>query len=114
MPEGIKLEDVEAIRQQVEAVVDEATSQLRKLEERAQQRLHEASVEQQRLENFLDEMRYRLQVANRNKEEGGVARTFTGPLTEEQLSSMQVQEETLQERRDQLIRTNVELEQVST
>jgi two-component system, NarL family, sensor histidine kinase DegS len=114
MPEGIKLEDVEAIRQEVEAVIDEATAKLAKLETRAHQRLQDATVEQQRLENFLDEMRYRLQVANRNKEEGGVPRTFTGPLTEEQLNSMQVQEETLQERRDQLIRTNVELQQVHT
>lgn len=113
MPEGIKHEDVEAIRKQVEAIVDQATAQLRELQGQANQRLHSASEEQSRLDSFLDDMRYRLDQINRNVQQGGTPRTLTGPLTEEQLMSMQTQEETLRERRDQLRSTNEELGQVA-
>ena len=114
MPEGIRPQDVEDLRQQVQTAIDNATAQLRKIETLAQQRLRMASVEQQHLDNFLDELHYRLEFLEKSKDESGVALTITGPLTEDQLLTMKGQEETLAKRKDQIRKTNLDLQQVST
>jgi len=114
MPEGVRHEDVEALRSEVESIINTATTQLLRLETMAQQRFHEATVEQQQLDNLLDELHYRLRVINKSIEDGGTPRTLTGPLTEDQLNHMQDREENLHGRRVELESTNAELERLST
>ncbi len=52
--------DVEKLRGELETAIDEAVSRLRSMETTAQQRLRQASIEQQHLESFLEELHYRL------------------------------------------------------
>src|SRR5204863_9019471 len=78
------------------------------------QRLREATIEQQQLDIFLDELHYRLQFLSQSREGGAPARTVTGPLTDEQLGVMHKQEDGLVERKTDLQKSNAELEQVTT
>jgi two-component system, NarL family, sensor histidine kinase DegS len=112
--EGLKRSDVESLRGNVEGELDRALQVLRNLEGSAQQRLHEATVEQQQLANFIDELHYRLQVLSQRNERGELPLTITGPLSENQLSAMHQQEGTLEERRADLQKSTAELEQVTT
>jgi two-component system sensor histidine kinase DegS len=111
--EGLKRADVEALRHDVESAIESALVSLRKLETTSQQRLHEATVEQQQLANFIDELHYRLQVLSQRNERGELPLTITGPLSEDQLTSMHNQEEALGVRQVELQKANTELQQVS-
>ena len=99
--EGLSTADVESIRQDIDKAIDAALSGLRKIETGAQQRLHEATVERQQLDNFIDELHYRLQFLSAGREGGATPITITGPLTEEQLDTMQRQEDGLLQRKDE-------------
>src|SRR5436309_2447276 len=111
--EGLQRSDVETIRQEVESAIEKALVNLRKIESSAQQRLREATIEQQQLDIFLDELHYRLQFLTQSREGGAPARTVTGPLTDEQLGVMNRQEHGLIERKNDLQKSNTELEQVT-
>jgi two-component system sensor histidine kinase DegS len=112
--EGLSNADVDAIRQNIDKALDASLSGLRKIETSTQQRLHEATVERQRLENFIDELHYRLQFLSQSREGGVTPITITGPLTEEQLGSMQKQEAGLLQRKEDLQKTNADLQQLTT
>lgn len=58
--EGLQSSHVEQIRQQVDRAITDTLDTLRKLEVTAQQRLREATVEQQKLDVFLEELHYRV------------------------------------------------------
>ncbi|HUP28454.1 MAG TPA: histidine kinase, partial [Chloroflexia bacterium] len=102
--------DVPKLRQDVEAAIGDTVTRLRSIEATAQQQLRLVAVERQHLEGFLDELSYRLRSIT---ESGKLPVTITGPITETQLNSMQVQEGTLLERKSVLEKTHAELEQVS-
>jgi two-component system sensor histidine kinase DegS len=102
--------DVQKLRQDIETAIAETVNRLRSIESAAQQQLRLASVEQQHLEGFLDELSYRLRSIT---DSGKLPVTITGPITETQLSSMHVQEGTLRERKSVLEKTHAELELVS-
>src|SRR5262249_30659302 len=95
--EGLKSSDVEAVRHEVDRAIESALASLRTIEDTAQQRLHESTVERQQLDIFLDELHYRLQFLSKGRESGVNPLTATGPLTDEQLHGMERQEEGLLE-----------------
>jgi two-component system, NarL family, sensor histidine kinase DegS len=112
--EGLQRSDVDAYRQEVDEAIDGALASLRRIEAAAQNRLHHATVEQQQLDIFLDELHYRLQFLSQPREDGARPITITGPLTDDQLGTMQRQEDALQERKQELRKANTELQQIST
>lgn len=112
--EGLQRADVDAIRAEVERAIELALVNLRKIDASAQQRLREATIEQQQLDIFLDELHYRLQFLTQSRDSGAPARTVTGPLTDEQLGTMQKQEGGLQDRKADLQKSNSELEKLTT
>jgi two-component system, NarL family, sensor histidine kinase DegS len=112
--EGLQGSDVDSIRHDVERAIEEALVNLRQLEMLAQQRLREATVEQQQLDIFIEEMHYRLQFLQQTREAGSTPITVTGPLSDDQLGAMQRQEDGLLERKDDLQKGISELEQVVT
>lgn len=108
--EGISQSDVEELRQQIEAAIDEAVIRLKSVETTAQQRLREATQEHQRLEAFLEELHYRLRIVSESEDNTLI--TITGPLTQTQILAMHTQEDTLLERKGDLERLNNELGQL--
>ena len=112
--EGLKQSDVEQVREQIDKAMGATVSGLHKIESAAQQRLHEATVERQQLDMFIDELHYRLQFLSQSREGGAAPVTVTGPLTEEQLGTMQRQEEGLLQRKEDLRKTSTDLEQLTT
>lgn len=109
--EGVVEQDVDAVRQDVEKAIGSAVTSLKQLEAVAQQRLQQATVERQRLESFLDELHYRLNVVSSSSQP---PITITGPLTETQINAMFAQESTLQERKTVLDKVGTELDQLHT
>lgn len=113
--ESLDQSDVRKLREEVERAIDDTVARLRQIETSAQQQLRRASVEQQHLDAFLDELSYRLRsITESGKLSGKLPSTITGPITETQLNSMQAQEGTLRERKDALEKTHRDLEQVGT
>jgi two-component system sensor histidine kinase DegS len=112
--EGLRPSDVDGVRQNIDRAIEAALSSLRKIETAAQQRLHEATVERQQLDIFIDELHYRLQFLSQGGEGGARPITITGPLTDDQLDTMHKQEDGLLERKEVLQRTNTDLEQLTT
>src|SRR5438552_4560970 len=112
--EGLQPSDVDSVRHEVERAIEEALANLRRLEMLAQQRLREATVEQQQLDIFVEEMHYRLQFLHQTRPAGSTPITVTGPLSDDQLHSMQRQEDGLRQRKDDLHKGISELEQVVT
>lgn len=111
--ESLDQSDVRKLREEVERAIDDTVTRLRQIETSAQQQLRVASIEQQHLDAFLDELSYRLRsITESGKLSGKLPSTITGPITETQLNSMQVQEDTLRERKDSLEKTHRDLEQV--
>src|SRR5207253_5763095 len=99
--EGLQRSQVDSIRDEVEKAIEDTLANLRRIEISAQQRLREATIEQQQLDIFLDEMHYRLQFLTQDSD-GGPPRTITGPLSQEQLNGMHKQEGSLLERKADL------------
>lgn len=112
-PEGLKRTDVDSIRHDIDQAIGDAIANLRGIEAQAQQRLHDSTVEQQQLDIFLDELHYRRKFLEGNEGEPP-SDPLTGPLSENQLNTLQRQEETLIERKSSLQGLNAELEQVGT
>ncbi len=112
--EGLRGSDVEAIRHEVDKAIEDSLVSLRKIEIRAQQRLHEATVERQQLDIFVDELHYRLQFLSKDTESGEKPITVTGPLTDDQLHGMERQEEGLLARKAELQEINANLERLAT
>ncbi|MFL5733364.1 MAG: sensor histidine kinase [Chloroflexia bacterium] len=112
--EGLRRSDVDSARHEVEQSIEGSLTNLRRLEAATQQRLREATIEQQQLDIFLDELHYRLQFLQQSRIAGMPVKTVTGPLTDDQLSTMQKQEDDLLTRKEDLQKSIAELEQVAT
>jgi two-component system sensor histidine kinase DegS len=110
-PSGINAGDVEMLRREVEAALASAIARLRKIEETAQQKLHEATLEQAHLQMFLDELNFRLKTVSSTTEPLVL---ITGPLTESQMMALQQQADALIKRRAELDDINSDLEQLGT
>ncbi|MBF6614458.1 MAG: sensor histidine kinase [Chloroflexi bacterium] len=106
--------DVEALRTEVGAAIDSAVARLKAIEVEAQQRLRKASVEQQHLDSFLDELNYRLRVIAAASSRGEPPSTITGPLSPSQVDAMTTQGDTLKKRRAELEQVNASLDQLSS
>src|SRR5689334_17437537 len=100
--EGLQPSDVDSVRQEVERAIEEALANLRRLELVTQQRLRDATVEQEQLDRFIEEMHYRVQFHRQTREAGSTPLTVTGPLSDDQLGAMQRQEDGLRERKADL------------
>ncbi len=109
--EGISDTDVDSLRNNVGAAIESTVAELRRIEADAARRLREATLEQQHLGHFLDEIQYRLQSINASVERPV---TITGPLTDSQLQAIESQSDTLQSRKIELDRLNVELGRLSS
>lgn len=108
--EGTTDKEVEKLRRSVGAAIDDTVARLRAIESETHKRLREATIEQQHLTHFLDEVQYRLQSINASPER---PITITGPLTDGQLHAIEAQEGNLMARKTTLERINSELEQLS-
>jgi two-component system, NarL family, sensor histidine kinase DegS len=109
--ESIEQSGVDALRHEVETAVGETVDRLRRIEASTQQQLRNATREREHLQTFLDELHYRLHFLTAS---GEPPATITGPLSEDQLNSLQSQEESLRERKALLERENIGLEQLET
>ena len=109
--ESIQSGDVEQLRAEVEGAINDAAGRLRSIESVAQQRLRITVTERQHLDVFLDDLEYRLHAVNTS---GDLRMTSTGPLTEDQISAMHGQQETLVRRKVELSTVGLELEQLSS
>ncbi len=112
--EGLKRSNVDALRNDVDKAIEDTLASLRKIEVNAQQLLQASTVERRQLDMFLDEMHYRLQFLAESRESGVNPITVTGPLSDEQLTTMGKQEQGLIKRREDLQKNSAELEQVTT
>ncbi len=111
--EGVYHQDVTTLRRQMEGAIEDTVARLKSIEADAQHRLRQATIEQQHLDSFLDELSYRVRTITTG-ELNEAHMTITGPLTEGQLNAMQAQEGTLKARRGELDNVNSELEQLSS
>jgi two-component system, NarL family, sensor histidine kinase DegS len=102
---------VNALRTEVEGAIGETVERLRRIEASAQARLRQVTQEQEHLQTIVTELHYRLE---RYITSPLPPRNITGPLTPDQLTAMQEQEEAMQKRGGTLERVSNELEQVST
>jgi two-component system, NarL family, sensor histidine kinase DegS len=109
--ESIQPRDVEHLRTEVEGAISDAAGRLRGIESVAQQQLRGATTERGHLDSFLDDLEYRLHALNTS---GELRMTSTGPLSEDQITAMQSQQELLSHRRIELASVVVELEQLSS
>ncbi|HEX9987432.1 MAG TPA: sensor histidine kinase [Chloroflexia bacterium] len=109
--ESIEQSGVESLRHEVESAIGETVDRLRRIEASTQQQLRHATREREHLQTFLDELHYRLHFLTAS---GEPPATITGPLSEDQLNSLQGQEESLRERKALLERENIGLEQLET
>jgi two-component system sensor histidine kinase DegS len=110
-PSGVTVNDVQSLRREVEAALQDAIARLRTIEETAQHKLHEATLEQAHLQMFLDELNFRLKTVTSTTEPLVL---ITGPLTESQMIALQQQADTLIRRRAELDDINSDLEQLGT
>lgn len=108
--EGTQRVDVDALRHSVEGAIGDTVGRLRNIEAVALQRLHEATIERQHLDAFLDDLHYRLKSVTIS---GELPMTITGPLTENQLNAMHDQEDTLVKHKGELGTVTSELDQLT-
>ena len=103
--ESSNRQDIEAIRTEVDRSIEHAVDDLRKTEAAAQRRLHDLTVEQNQLGSHLNELHYRHSLRTQPD-------PFTGPLSDDQLKTIERQEETLLRYKAELEKTTADLEQV--
>lgn len=109
--EGASQKNVESLRQEIESAIGETVERLRAIEATAQQRLRQATTEQQHLNSFIEELHYRLQSIASSPQP---PITVTGPLTPNQLNAMQEQEQSMEHHKATLARTTAGLDQISS
>ncbi|MGA7730215.1 MAG: sensor histidine kinase [Chloroflexia bacterium] len=108
--EGIQRADVAELREDVESAIADAVKRLREIEATSQARLREAMTERQHLEAFLDELQFRVRAITQS---GELPVKITGPLTTDQLTAMQDQEENLAQHRVELRSVSGDLDQLT-
>src|SRR5690242_7827789 len=108
--EATNQKDAESLRQEIEGAIGETVERLRQIEATTQQRLRQATTEQQHLHSFIEELHYRLQSIASSPEP---PITITGPLTPNQLNAMQEQEQSMEHHKATLARTTAGLAQIS-
>jgi two-component system sensor histidine kinase DegS len=106
----IQRENVDKFREEIEGAISDALKRLHTVEGEAQTRLHEARVELGHLDNFLEELHYRLRTFNTT---GELPVNITGPLTEGQVLAVQGQEQELSKHKDELTIASDGLEQLN-
>jgi two-component system sensor histidine kinase DegS len=108
--EGVQRADVAGLREDVESAIADAVKRLREIEATSQARLREAMTERQHLEAFLDELQFRVRAITQS---GELPVKITGPLTTDQLTAMQDQEENLAQHRVELRSVSGDLDQLT-
>jgi two-component system, NarL family, sensor histidine kinase DegS len=106
----IQRENVAKFREEIEGAISDALKRLHTIGGEAKASLHDATVELGHLDNFLEELHYRLRTFNTT---GELPVNITGPLTESQMLSMQSREQTLTKHKDELSIASDELEQLN-
>jgi two-component system sensor histidine kinase DegS len=106
----IQRENVAKFREEIEGAISDALKRLHTIGGEAQARLHDATVELGHLDNFLEELHYRLRTFNTT---GELPSNITGPLTESQVMAMQGQQQNLAKHKDELSIASDELEQLN-